>query len=193
MMRLIIFGVIGLLVGLGGGTGVAVMGAKRTHAADSVAHAAQLKARRDSVEADSLAKKAVADSVAAVAASALAQPNAGSAPVRPGTVPNPTPSLPQLPKPSAPTTRQLAEATVAAGGRDNVAATSVSPARIAKIFAAMPARDAAKVMQEMSDDDIHVILGAMNDRQAAAILAGFPAERVARISRAAMHSAKASP
>jgi hypothetical protein len=42
----------------------------------------------------------------------------------------------------------------------------------------------------MDDADVQTVLSGLNDRQAAAILAGFPAERAAAISRATLRGKK---
>jgi hypothetical protein len=67
----------------------------------------------------------------------------------------------------------------------------VTPKRISKIFAAMPARDAAKVLVQMDDADVHLILDALGEKQAAAILQNFPAERAATISKNAIRGTRA--
>jgi flagellar motility protein MotE (MotC chaperone) len=50
----------------------------------------------------------------------------------------------------------------------------------------MPARDAAKVLEQMDDADIKQILSRLNDKKAAEILALIPSARVALISKAAL-------
>jgi flagellar motility protein MotE (MotC chaperone) len=50
----------------------------------------------------------------------------------------------------------------------------------------MEPKQAAKVLEHMTDGDIHIILGYVGPRQAAAIMAELPPERVARLSKLAM-------
>lgn len=61
---------------------------------------------------------------------------------------------------------------------------ALTSAELAKLFAAMQARDAAKVLEQMDDYEVQVILGALGNREAAAILSSLPPERAAVISRA---------
>lgn len=62
--------------------------------------------------------------------------------------------------------------------------------RLAKVFTSMDAKQAAKVLEHMSDGDVQVILGYVGTRQAAAILAELPPERVAAISKQTIQGAK---
>ena len=55
--------------------------------------------------------------------------------------------------------------------------------KLAKIFGAMKAVDAAAVLAEMTDEEVEAVLGQMNDRTAAPILVNFPADRAAKLSR----------
>ncbi len=54
--------------------------------------------------------------------------------------------------------------------------------KLAKIFSAMQAEDAADVLQEMRDDEIEFILQHMSERQAAQILGLFEPARAAALS-----------
>lgn len=54
----------------------------------------------------------------------------------------------------------------------------------------MPARDAAKVLAQMDDADVRLILDALGEKQAAAILQNFPADRAAAISKYAIRGAR---
>jgi hypothetical protein len=58
--------------------------------------------------------------------------------------------------------------------------------RISKIFAAMPAKEAARILEQMVDADVVLILGSVNDRKAAEILALLPAPRAAGISKSVL-------
>jgi flagellar motility protein MotE (MotC chaperone) len=55
--------------------------------------------------------------------------------------------------------------------------------RISKIFTAMPAKQAAKVLEQMADGDVVVILGSVTDRKAAEILSLLPPQRAATVSK----------
>jgi flagellar motility protein MotE (MotC chaperone) len=50
----------------------------------------------------------------------------------------------------------------------------------------MSAKDAAKVLEKLTDADISTILGSVNDKKAAEILALLPTERSAAISKTAL-------
>lgn len=50
----------------------------------------------------------------------------------------------------------------------------------------MEAKQAAKVLEHMSDGDVQIILGYVGPRQAAAILAEMPPQRVATLSKMSM-------
>lgn len=58
--------------------------------------------------------------------------------------------------------------------------------RISKIFTAMPVKQAAKILEQMADADVIVILGSVNDRKAAEILSLLPAQRAAGISKSVL-------
>jgi len=58
--------------------------------------------------------------------------------------------------------------------------------RLAKVFTAMDAKQAAKVLEHMDDHDVQVILGYVGPRQAASIMNALPAQRVAALSKLAM-------
>lgn len=65
--------------------------------------------------------------------------------------------------------------------------------RIAKIFGAMDPKEAARVLSHMEDDDVRIILSKLSNRQQAAILALFPAERAAAITKESLRGAGAAP
>lgn len=69
-------------------------------------------------------------------------------------------------------------------------ATEAAERRVSKVFTAMDPKQAAKVLEHMTDGDIHIILGYVGPRQAAAILAELNPERVAALSKLAMKPAK---
>jgi flagellar motility protein MotE (MotC chaperone) len=68
--------------------------------------------------------------------------------------------------------------------------TEASERRVAKVFTSMDAKQAAKVLEHMTDNDVHVILGYVGPRQAASIMAALPPERVAKLSKLAMQGTK---
>jgi hypothetical protein len=55
--------------------------------------------------------------------------------------------------------------------------------RLAKIFGAMDPRDAAEVLQGLTDDEVSAILVQMSERKVAAILSDFAPDRAASLSR----------
>lgn len=218
MIRLILFVVVGLLAGLGAGTGVAVLKAKSAFAdeserrakvvADSLAeHGAKVPAEgagakaehepvadsapaagpavaADEAHADSGPESPAAPSVARAPAShdasRRAVPRTAVATVRPE-VPSVLPDGEHDPAPARP------PVTSAASKSEG----DVQPRRIAKIFAAMPPKDAAKVLVQMDDADVHLILDALGEKQAAGILQHFPADRAAAISKRAIRGSRA--
>lgn len=58
--------------------------------------------------------------------------------------------------------------------------------RIAKVFAAMQPKDAARVLSRMDDNDVHTVLAELSPKQQAAILGSLPAERAAALTRASL-------
>lgn len=55
--------------------------------------------------------------------------------------------------------------------------------KVAKLFQSMSARDAAKVLEQMADEDVIAILSALPERRAGEILALMSAERSALLTR----------
>jgi len=232
MVKLILFAVIGLVVGLGGGSAVSVMKAKKAFAAEVA-----LKAQ---VVADSLAKAeeggprdtahASTDSVAvgdsashdstAVAPTRNASGSHRAAPsVAAGGAPSGTPgntrpasrgdSAPPAANPVNPRSYSRATQTVESNGAQRDPARPAAPsvpgkpivtsapppgaAKLAKIFAAMPPKDAAKVLDQLDDADVQSVIATLSEKQAAAILQHFPAPRAAVISKAVLRSVPAKP
>ncbi len=173
MIRMILFVVVGLLAGLGAGTGFAVIKAKSAFASDS--------ARRAKAVSDSLAEHTAAPPASNADAavehvdsadeshedrSMASTPPAGSRPSPATAAPERKTGAPQEASrhagaepaaaaggpaspaaSSAPGTTARPPVTTAASVGDDVA----QPRRISRIFAAMPARDAAKVLAQMDD------------------------------------------
>lgn len=194
MIKVIIFAVIGLVLGLGGGSGFSIMKAKRTAAAahdDRTAKAdstlAEHKGAGEGHETSPAAdgKEHASTDVSSADSAAL------TAQVEPKQEPSATPAAggheaaPNAAKPAA-----AAPAATAAKASAGDSAKSAAPGRIAKIFAAMSAKDAARVLEKLDDSDVQTVLSGLNDKQAAAILSGFPADRAAAISRAAIRGKK---
>lgn len=186
MIKVIAFAVVGLLLGLGSGTGVAIMKARKAtpvagHAADSAA------ANHDSSSAVRVAHgtepaipKPAEGGTQVAAAPSVGHVDSARA----------TPSDAQAPHESAPGPQASPART--SSGVPSATGTSApaTPGRIAKIFAAMSPRDAARVLEQLDDTDVQTVLSGLNDRQAAAILAGFTPARAAAISRAAIRAKK---
>lgn len=204
MIKLIVFAVVGLVIGLGGGSGVAVMRAKK-----AVVAARDSTAEKDSTatgekepgdatkphagEGEEHAAVAAPDSAAVTHAA----PTAPDSAVDPKTAPAttvahapltvaPTVSKPLTSKPT-PTAAVKPAADTGRGGQTPAAG------RISKIFAAMSPKDASRVLEQLEDGDVQTVLVGLNDKQAAAILSGFPPARAAAISRAALRGKKATP
>jgi hypothetical protein len=184
MKKVIILAVVGLLVGIGGGTGIAVVlrpdvVADSTAADSSSAHNdttaviaaapagehAPAAQPTDSVHADSTA--AVKDTAhAAVKDPAHAVPVVDTTSHKPATAPI------------------LVEKTAS----DSLHRAQVR--RIGRIFAAMAPREASKVLQQLDDSDVTIIVSSLTEKQAAAILQAFPPERAAAISRGSLRAAQ---
>lgn len=80
--------------------------------------------------------------------------------------------------------------TAAAAPTDSVqaAAEHAAHARVAKMFGTMQARDAARVLEQMPDDEVIAILTGLRERQAGSIVAELDAKRAAEIGRALLRS-----
>jgi hypothetical protein len=184
MLKRILFFVLAFGVALGGATGLVVMRAKRAAAAAKPAMPDSMHTGtdHDSSAADSSAKRALAatgkDSTPVVLAAALpprdsVRPVANKITQASDSIIQPAPTTPAAPAAARPVAVAPVTAILAGG-------------RLSKIFGAMAARDAAKVLEQMDDADIKEILGRLNDKKAAEILALIPAPRAALISKAAL-------
>lgn len=60
--------------------------------------------------------------------------------------------------------------------------------RLARTFGAMGSKDAARVLEQLSDADIGTVLGYLNERQAAGIMSNFDPERAARLGERALRN-----
>jgi len=95
------------------------------------------------------------------------------------------------PKPSGESTRMAADAVKDA--TKDAMGTALPEARLARIFGAMKAKEAAKVLDQMNDGDVRTILSMMTDKQAGAILAALPAARAAAVTKGAVRTPGATP
>ncbi len=208
MGRLILPFAIGLLLGLGGSTGVVVTRAKSAHAR-AVAEAAR---KPKPVKPDSTATVDTASHAdsAVVAHNATAPADSAKSGAAPATAAagtrHPMPvdtskhaavAVAAPPKGAAPTPAPVATKPAAAPApAPNTAAPSLLPIgpdlqqrRLAKIFGAMQPKEAAQVLEQMEDADVRTILSYLPERQAAAVLGNFSAARAARISSATLRAA----
>jgi hypothetical protein len=195
-MKPAILGAIALVVGLGAGTGAKVM---TTHAAPAAADSTQA----DSTNADSLNGESGEHAVqqAGVAAPTDTAVVASGAPERApieiaAASPMPVGRSAASNVPTASNGAAFAAALEArvdsakhAASRAMAAPAPVDTAliasqrRVAKIFTSMDAKAAAKILEQMSDTDVHIILGYVGAKQAAQILSALPPERVAKLSK----------
>jgi hypothetical protein len=175
---------IGLLAGLGGGSGYAYMRIASRYTADSTRMANSLASRvtpslPDSTVHDGTVPDSTPhDSMPAAAQTLVTAPDSVRAV---GRAQSSGVLLAAPASEPAATTRGVTQNSN--GARDQSSQTAIPERRLAKIFGAMAAKDATKVLDQMSDSDIRAILAMMGDRQAAAILAAFPAARAAAISK----------
>ena len=203
-MKPVLFAILGLVLGLGGGAAMAVMKARTSFAeydarrakvvADSIELAAHPAAPGDSAQV-----AAAGDS--AHAADAPAADGAGDTPhgpTSPADVPNAT-STPAGESRESPPARHRAVATVESHGGTRptgrlplpkpivpVATASPGADKVARIFGAMQPKEAAKVLEQLTDSEVHDILSSLNEKQAAALLQAMPAPRAAAISKLAL-------
>jgi hypothetical protein len=178
MKALIIVGAIGLVAGIGSGTGVAfVMKPDAVPAADSVAAHDSVSPPDSTVVHHAPAAVVSADSGTTEPARAgVSAPDSHDAPA--------TPATPTSPHAAAAATPDSGHAVVAE--TENAPADSLQGTRLrrlSRIFAAMTPRDAAKVLQQLDDADVVSIVGSLTEKQAAAVLMAMAPERAAIISR----------
>lgn len=204
MIKLIIFGVLGLALGIGGGSAMSVMKAKKTYAtweakkakavADSIAEAeshpvAKGAGTDEAMESDSTARGAehATDSAKAEAAHDTAASH-GPPTKKPAPAPRPvqvaTVESHGTAKPSGKPTVPLPPSPL-----PMPAAQSQITQKMGKIFGAMPPKDAAKVMEQLDDAEVRSILSGLTDKQAAGVLQNLPAARAAAISKLLLRGA----
>jgi MgtE intracellular N domain len=212
MKRVLMLAIIALVAGLGGGTGWSVIRAPAAKpAAVTADSAAADSAAADSATADSAAAgpPAVVTPVAPVgkpAAAHVAQAAHGDSSARAGrgraskpacapaaadTGPARRHAAVRAAPPPTPAVRQTVKAGIMTATIPGGAASRVDTARVgqlARLFAAMPARDAARVLLELDQSDAQVVLSAMDNRHAAEILSNFPPDRAADMSKLVLHA-----
>jgi hypothetical protein len=196
-MKPVIVFVLAFVVAAAGGTGAKVMMTK------PAAKAASDSSKSDSTKADATkdeSAKPALDSTrtdtAIVASGEQAKSPADSghlaAPAAPAA---PAPVVAQAGKPVAmpvglPMAKQQVATPTTAPTNPSVARAPAVPdtveRRLAKVFTSMDAKQAAKVLEHMSDGDVEIILGYVGVKQAAAIMGALPPERVATLSKLAM-------
>jgi hypothetical protein len=172
-MRIFVWACLGFTLGLGGATVVlALRGPDAGAEADELVADSASVALADSAALAAADSAAAADSVdtAAVALSAVALSAAADA-----KEPRQDP---------APGIAPAARDTAPAGWTDKDA--SAAAARVAKIFGAMEAQDAARVLELLQNNQVQTILAHMSERKVAAILVHLDPARAAELSRQAM-------
>lgn len=205
-MRNVIFPVIGLVLGTLGGTAFGGLKEKAVLLAEMEAEKA---AQEASVEAEPEpshdSESQVVEEAEAPLDSAAAAPAEDSSEAH-----TPDPGLASSPQEeTSPDQMRRAEADVPAQEETDAgdpAASPLSPgspsaqdpeasqgeesgtARLAKIFGAMRASAAAKVLQNLDDEEVQAILFHLSTRKAAEILSGFEPARAANLSRAVLGS-----
>lgn len=109
---------------------------------------------------------------------ATVKPAAGAKQTAPGASPNATVKVAAAPavitKPVVPPQKPASDSLI---GR-----------RLAQVFGAMQAKDAARVLEQMDDTDVRAILGSLSSKQQAAILGSFPTQRAAVILQATLRT-----
>jgi hypothetical protein len=199
MMRLVVIGVAAFLLSLGGTTGVLVT---RGKAAAKVA-ADSAKAKSDSTEHGSAAPRKPAVPAGKTAGGPAL--GAGMAVAKHEPLPSAGPAAEPLAEvPAADSAHRAAghqgadslvapapsglQATSAGGRAAGAPGADLSYRQLARIFSNMKTTDAVKVMAFMSDDEVQGVLEEVGVRQAAGLLAAFPKERAAALSRRLLHA-----
>jgi hypothetical protein len=205
----------GLSLGLA--TGVVVMRAPKLGAAPAIAKPVAPRPKPDSIKVVKDSALSPSDTSAAVAGQTPPNADSGATkavtatPQPANTAANTVASLVSA-KPSStpivstkkgpPTVAQknspavVAKSTAAAGPVVKPVAATARPVsdsligrRLAQVFAAMQAKDAARVLEQMDDADVRAILVSLSSKQQAAILGSFPTQRAATILQATLRTA----
>ncbi|MGH7741449.1 MAG: hypothetical protein ACRENS_05440 [Candidatus Eiseniibacteriota bacterium] len=166
-MKIVLVSVAALLIGLGGGVGVAFLRAPSAKAAVPVAADSTSVAARDSASAPA----AAADSGLAHAAHADSAARGGMAPDTSHAVAADPMGLPVFPPMKNPIPDSL---------------TTPTYRPVARLLMNMKPADAGKVLSYLNDTQVEGILRVLGARQAAVLLSQMPAERAAQLSRRLM-------
>lgn len=180
------------LVATAASTGAKLVLAKPPAKTSSVADSTKRAAAGDSVKTDTAI--AVSGRAAHPAADTVRPAGAPSAPAAPDSskaVAAPKALARGATPAGAPAATKAASGSTAAkaAGQQDTAVVA-SERRIAKVFTSMDAKQAAKVLEHMTDNDVEVILGYVGPRQAASIMSELPPERVATLSKLAIKDAQ---
>ncbi len=176
-MRLVIFGVIAFVLGLGGSTGVMVFTAPaHSRLADSLA---VVRAHADSTKAHGAETVALAHSPVPVPVTP--KPDTATAHAAPIV------AEPAAEGGHAPVVTHVPPAPVAAAAAAPAHATNEPDAerykQVGSILLNMKPAEAAKVIAYLNDDQVEGLLRSMSPRQAAGVLGQLPPERAAALSR----------
>src|SRR6185503_6526817 len=192
-MKPVVIGIIAFVVSTAAATGAKVMMTKPLPAKPDSSAAA------DSTAADSTRKPADStrtDTAVVASGQPVAPPvdsappgvnlrtdslKAKASPIVPAQPTQPTPT--KAAATPAPAAAAPAAAAPAAAAPANDTAGEGSERRLAKVFTSMDAKQAAKVLRQMGDNGVHIILGYVGVKQAASLMAALPAERVATLSK----------
>lgn len=203
MKRDLIVTAMAVILGLGSGTGVAMLrggapdgassgdardtspGYVENEPPDEVAATDNAVPSRDAASDDGA--RATASSASANAPTTSAPATAAASSASPS-APSPTPASPPTGSTAAATP---AAAAVAAAVDDSAASRTLR--RLGRIFSTMGPREAARILVQLDDADVLTILRALTEKQAGAILANLPPERAAAMSRAALREHRSPP
>lgn len=203
MKRAIVLALIGFIVGAGGGSAAAYL-ATPADAGDRAEPASGSEARdsadvradpAQSADAGAGVDDAGAADVGAADASA-AEAGAADASAPTGSPAEPDPAGTARRTTAVGADREASADAVAVEPVDGPAVTAPArasdeaPRRLAQIFGAMDAADAARVLERLEDDEIRSILVHMASRSAAEILGNLDPARAATLSRSVMEAGK---
>ena len=177
-MQMIIAAATGLLLGMGGGTAFAI--ATKADPPATSTHAAA-----DSLTADSAAHAAMSDSSGHAPADSAASPSGAGTHAAADGVHAQTPAAHSA-APATVDPPQARTAPVVPAPR-----TDTVSVRLARIFGAMKPEEAATVLARLDDPDVKAVLFQLSDRKAAEILARFPGERAATLTKTMLTDARA--
>lgn len=207
MKQLIIPFVAAFGLSLGVATGVVIMRAPKAPAVQTGVKAAELPQKgtpaitakdtttpmADSAAVSGGAMPTANSTTATPAKGAIvdgAAPSAGHAANEPQVVTTSKPTIPP-PLPNRNTKVDLASSAPPkpAVPAPKTASDSLIGRRLAQVFGAMQAKDAARVLEQMNDTDVRAILGSLSGKQQAVILGSFPTQRAAAILQATLRTA----